>query len=191
MKKTISMLSILLALILLAACGEKSNPKTQQPENVNASHSSLSSLAYEEDSPQGDLPETNIAESYTSKYTNLSAPEKVTLIHAKIGYNKENDITITEITDKEEISSLFEGLKFENLSLSNSFCRCMPEYYIDFHNGYAMLLHSHGDAYYVGEKVVREESDEGIRYSLWGGDSSVNFKPINSVHTLIMSYFSK
>ena len=66
----------------------------------------------------------------------------------------------------------------------------MPEYYLDFHNGYAMLFHSHGDAYYIGDRVERKETSGGVTYYLVK-DNMANYAPAEDIHKLVMSYFGK
>ena len=137
-----------------------------------------------------DAPEEDTEKQKAEKYAALPLPEKVTFIHTKIGYSKEEDITVIEITDKEKVLALYEGLKFDSLTLSNCACRCMPEYYLDFHNGYAMLFHSHGDAYYIGDRVEKKETSGGVAYYLVK-DNTLNYTPEKAVHELVMSYFEK
>ncbi len=142
------------------------------------------------DLPAQDAVISNPEEGKAEKYAALPLPEKVTFIHTKIGYSKEEDITVIEITDKEKVLALYEGLKFDSLTLSNCACRCMPEYYLDFHNGYAMLFHSHGDAYYIGDRVERQETSGGVTYYLVKDDRA-NYAPAEDIHKLVMSYFGK
>ena len=137
-----------------------------------------------------DAPKEDTEKQKAEKYAALPLPEKVTFIHTKIGYSKEEDITVIEITDKEKVLALYEGLKFDSLTLSDCACRCMPEYYLDFHNGYAMLFHSHGDAYYIGDRVEKKETSGGVTYYLVKDDRA-NYAPAEDTHKLVMSYFGK
>ena len=90
----------------------------------------------------------------------LPAPSKVTFYDSvfttfsegKTGWAPSKTI---EITDPAQVEWWYNALSRESLTPDGTVaCRCGPAYYIDFGNGYALLAHSHNNAYRIGTRVI-------------------------------------
>ena len=90
----------------------------------------------------------------------LPAPTKVTFYDNALttfsdGKSGWAPSKIIEITDPTEVEWWYNTLSRDNLTPDGTNgCRCGPEYYIDFGNGYALLAHSHNNAYRIGSKII-------------------------------------